>query len=177
MPVVASDQPPPLIRLPASRATPQQQPANPIAGQDGVVAGPAPVQVLVGLYLGDALLPLPQRLVDKLSRLEFFEVPELLPEYWLADDASETKCCHANTRRRRTPVTDILTRTQCFASLASVLSSNHPEQTSNLLAYLSTIVRCHKEFSGLGWVQCDAAFLRQAAIKRPQLGECQLDTV
>lgn len=33
-----------------------------------------------------------------------------------------------------------------------------------LLAHLSMIVHCHKEFSGLGWVQYDAAFRRQAAI-------------
>ena len=119
-----------------------------------------------GLYLGDALLPLPQRLVDKISRLEFVVMSELLPEYWLAEEASEARCCHANTRRRCIPVTDILTRTQCFASLAIVLSRNHPEQTSDLLAYLSTIVRCHKKFNGLGGVQYDAVFRRQAAITR-----------
>ena len=68
--------------------------------------------------------------------------------------------------RFRTPVTDILTWTQCFASLASVLSCTHPEQTSNLLAYLSTIMRCHKEFSGLGGVQYAAAFCQQVATTR-----------
>ena len=167
LPAVTGVRPPPLISLPANAASLQQQPVIPTARQEGSGAGPATVQVPVGLYLGDALLPLPQRLVDKISRLEFVEMSELLPEYWLVEDASEARCYHANTRRRRTPVTDILTWTQCFASLASMLSSNRPEQTSDLLAYLSTIVRCHKEFSGLGWVQYDAAFRRQAAITQP----------
>ena len=160
--------PPPL--LPAARATAQAQP-----GQPGVAASPAgqqqvglPVQIQVpaGLFLGEGFLPLPQRLVDRITRLEYVEMSELLPETWLLDDTLDSKCCHATPKRRKAPVTDILTWVQCFASLASVLSRMQQEQTPGLMAYMSTIVRCHKEFEGLGWVQYDAAFRRQMAVSR-----------
>jgi hypothetical protein len=81
LPTVAGGQPPPLISLPANTASLQQHPVIPTVKQEGGGAGRAPVQVPVGQYLSDTLLPLPQRLVDKISRLEFVEMSELLPEY------------------------------------------------------------------------------------------------
>ena len=36
------------------------------------------------------------------------------------------------------------------------------------MAYMSTIMRCQKEFEGLEWMQYDTAFQLQAAISKDQ---------
>ena len=164
----ALSQPPPLV--PASTSLPSAQILTaPMTSQTIVATSPTGlgnIQVPAGLYLGEGFLPLPQRLVDKIARLEYVEMAELQPEAWLLEDQGDTKCCHSIPKRRRAPVTDVLTWVQCFASLASVLSRIYPNQVPELMAYMSTIVRCQKEFEGLGWMQYDTAFRRQAAISK-----------
>ena len=57
-----------------------------------------------GMYLGDGVMPLPQRLVKKILELQFVEMFELQPEAWLMESLEEdctAKCCSASTRRRR----------------------------------------------------------------------------
>ena len=49
------------------------------------------IQVPAGLYLGEGFLPLPQRQVDKIARLEYVEMAELQPEAWLLEDQGDTK--------------------------------------------------------------------------------------
>ena len=77
--------------------------------------------VLGGMFMGHTLLPLPTKLVKKITNLEFVDMAELKPESWLLDeeDRQQAKCCHTPSRRR-TPVRDILTWVQCFASYVSV---------------------------------------------------------
>ena len=65
-------------------------------------------------------------------------------------------------RRKKGPITDILLWVQCFASLASVLASAYPSKTQELMAYLATIVRYHREFESPSWVIYDRAFRRHA---------------
>ena len=124
------------------------------------------IQVPAGLYLGEGFLPLPQRLVDKIARFEYVEMAELQPEAWLLENQSNTKYCHSILKRRRAPVTDVLTWVQCFTSLASVLSQIYPNQVPELMAYMSTIVRCQKEFEGLGWMHYNTSIRHQAAISK-----------
>ena len=38
---------------------------------------------LAGVYVGDGLPPVPQRLADKINRWEFIDMGKLLPEFWL----------------------------------------------------------------------------------------------
>ena len=49
--------------------------------------GPGDIQVPAGLYLGEGFLPLPQRLVDKIARLEYVKMAEL--QWSLASGGSE----------------------------------------------------------------------------------------
>lgn len=72
----------------------------------------------------------------------------------------------AQFRRQKGPVTDILRWVQCYATLASVLASVFPQKIPELTAYLSTIVKCHKEFEGAAWVLYDRACRRQAEVSR-----------
>ena len=57
------------------------------------------VQIPAGLYLGEGFLPLPQRLVEKITKLEYVEMAEPQPEAWLLEDLRETKCCHLVLKR------------------------------------------------------------------------------
>ena len=131
-----------------------------------------PVQVMVpaGLYLGHGVIPLPQRLLTKILNLEFVEMQDLLPEAWLTltDDDAAKYCSTsaAGGRKRRPPVTNIFTWLQGFASMVSALSTKYPGMVPEFLAYQSTIIKCYKDYDGLGWVHYDRAFRRQVAITK-----------
>ena len=62
-------------------------------------------------FCRDTLLPLPPKLVENLTNLEFADMAELKPESWILDHEEEenqqAKCCHIPSRRR-TPVRDTL---------------------------------------------------------------------
>ena len=69
-------------------------------------------------------------------------------------------------KKKRKPVTNIFTRLQGFASLVSALSTKYPTMVPEFLTYQSTIVKCIKDFEGLGWAQYDRAFRRQVAVTK-----------
>ena len=54
-------------------------------------AKPTPsVAVPTGLFLGDGLLPLPQKLMKRIVAFDFIEMRELLPEEWLHSVTEES---------------------------------------------------------------------------------------
>ena len=117
-------------------------------------------------------MPLPQRLLNKIINLEFVEIQELLPEAWLSDGDSDShfKCCGgasaSGAKKRHPPVTNIFTWLQGFTSLVSALSTRFPSMVPELLAYQSTIIKCYRDYDGLGWAQYDRTFRRQAAVTK-----------
>lgn len=117
-----------------------------------------------GIFMGDSMIPLPKKLVNKTIKLEFVDMHEMLPENWpdlLAGDQS--KFYAAFGKKKPPPVTDILTWTECFASLVAVLSAAYPSKVPEFMAYMSMIIKCHKRFDGMGWLSYDRAFRRKAA--------------
>ena len=122
-----------------------------------------------GVYVGDGIPPVPEKIAAKIRKGEFVEMGELLPEFWSpredGDSGRETKA------RRSRKVTDIFTWLQCFGVYVSVRTLSvrtlsAPSLIPELMAYMSTIVRVSQDFSGLAWVRYDAAFRRQAALTR-----------
>ena len=78
-----------------------------------------------GIYVGEGLLPVPAKLAENITWLEFVEMAELLPEFWslltAKELAADPTMKQGITRRRRT-VTDIATWIQFFQlMLASCL--------------------------------------------------------
>ena len=120
------------------------------------------------LTLGESLTPLPAKLVQKILELRYIEMLELLPETWLLqqDMPAGQNPLLVHFKRQKGPVSDILQWVQCYATLASVLASAYPQKISELLAYMSTIVKCSREFEGPAWVLYDRAFRRQAEVTR-----------
>jgi len=130
------------------------------------------VVVPAGMFLGEGLVPLPAKLVQRIICLEFVEMAELLPESWLAAESSDAEVSgHAKVvsifpKRRRAPVTDVLVWVQCFSAMVGVLSTKYPDKVPEFMAYQALIVKCSRDYEGFGWVLYDRAFRRQVAVTR-----------
>lgn len=125
------------------------------------------VMVSAGLYLGHKVMPLPQKLLNRITYLDFVEIQELLPKPWLQlEESDHPSCCSsASTKMRKPPIINI-TWLQGFASLVSALSTTFPAYVPEFMAYQSTIVRCYRDYDGLCWVQYDQTFRRQVAVTK-----------
>ena len=153
---------PPPTRLPTMPLMPslRAMPATPSVATELSAARPqtnpsTQVMVPAGLHYSFGVMPLPQKLLTKILDLEFVDIQDLLPEAWLYSLEEETTgCCSSSsaTRKRRPPVTNIFTWLQGFASLVSALSSKYPTSVPEFLAYQSTIIKCYRDYNGLGWV-------------------------
>lgn len=130
----------------------------------GTTAGTT--MVPAGSYFGEGLLPVPDKLVKKILKFEFIEMYELLPETWLRDEEESGKGLMGLHRRKSAPVTNVLQWVQCFAAMVGVLSRAYPQMVPDLMAYQATIVRCHRDFEDLYWVQYDRMYRRQVAITK-----------
>jgi len=112
-------------------------------------------------------LALPAKLIKKIVELEYIEMSELLPEAWRSGQDEDQRCCHQRKGQRRGPVTDILLWVECYTSMVSVLSTRYADKTPQFMAYLRTIVRAQRTFTGDGWVTYDSCYRRKAAISLP----------
>ena len=118
-----------------------------------------------GGYMGEGLLPIPEKTVKKILELAFVEMRDLMPETWPREEeeSSGLRNVLILPKKRAAPVTDIGTWVQCFAGYVSVLSSKFPKAVPELMAYMATIVKCSKHFEGVAWAQYDRAFRKQMA--------------
>ena len=113
-----------------------------------------------GVYVGEGLPPIPQKLAKKIMKGDFVEMEELLPELWpVAHHEGEGKI------RRNRKITDIFTWIQCFSLYTSVRGRQKPELIAELMAYMVSIIRASREYLGLGWVQYDSLFRKHAALR------------
>ena len=65
----------------------------------------------------------PPKLIKKIVANEYVDIWELLPETWQVE--MEGSCCHTK-RPRRSLVTDVHVWTECFATMAAILTSAFP---------------------------------------------------
>ena len=123
-----------------------------------VPSGPAPSTADLARLPGFGSVP--PKLVKRIVEKEFVDIWELLPESWQLE--SEGTCCHSK-RLRRSLVTDIGLWTQCYATMAAILSSAYPEKAPHLFAYLRTVIKASRTFEGSAWASYDVAYRLQAA--------------
>ena len=88
-----------------------------------------------GVYVGEALSPVPRKLADRIQAWEFVEMSQLFPEFWI-DEKGTT----SNSRRKR-PVTELNTWLQCFAIYVGVIAAKHPGAVPELMSYMVAIIR------------------------------------
>ena len=114
------------------------------------------------LTAGEGLLPVPLKLQQKIIKLDFVEMRELLPETWQREEEDAGGRAFW-PKKPAGPITDILQWVQCFAALAGVLAKSYPSMVPEFMAYLATIVKCARDFEGITWAQYDRAYRRQVA--------------
>lgn len=105
----------------------------------------------------------PPKLIKRIVAREYVDIWELLPETWHVESA-EGACCHSK-RPRRSLITDINVWTECYATLAAILSTAYPDKAPQFFAYLRTITKASRTFESSAWATYDMAYRRQAANK------------
>ena len=116
-----------------------------------------------GLYLGEGLLLVPDKLAQKIIRLEFVEMRDLMPETWLREEDEVRRNTLSWPRRRTAPITDILQWLQCYAAMVGVLARAYPQMVPEFMSYQATIIKCARDFDGIAWAQYDRAYRRQVS--------------
>ena len=118
-----------------------------------------------GGYMGEGLLPIPDKLVKKITNLEFVELREMLPEVWLREEKeAATRNVLVLPRRKTAQITDILVWVQLFTGYVSVLSTKYPQAVvPELMAYTATIVKCSKNYDDSAWARYDMLYRKQMA--------------
>ena len=121
-----------------------------------------------GVYVGEGLPPVPEKLAAKIRAWKFVDMAEMLPEYWVEvtkdDESSSSSNAPTQQPCRRKKVTDITLWLQCYGLYVSVLASQHPQAIPELMAYMIRILRVSQDFAGSAWVNYDSAFRRQADV-------------
>ena len=114
-----------------------------------------------GVCIGEALPPVPERLVSRIQKWEFIDMAELLPEA-LVSARTVNQSTAALVHRKR-PVTDILTWVQCFGVYVGILAKQFPDSVPELMSYMITIIKASRNYEGLAWVNYDTLYRRRAA--------------
>ena len=118
--------------LPPVAATPCFQQATPCVSAQHTFSTQPPggdmgVESL-GLFLGDGIMPIPQKIIRKILALEFVEMRMLLSESWLSDLDSSTHCCNSkHENKKQTQVNNIFIWLRCYGALVGVLASRYPQ--------------------------------------------------
>ena len=89
-----------------------------------------------GVYVGEALPPVPRKLADKIQAWEFIEMTELLPEFWTQKLEEKEEQSGSSSSRRKRPVTDLI--------YVGMLLAKHPEAVPELVSYMVAIIPLQK---------------------------------
>ena len=90
-----------------------------------------------GGYMGEGLLPIPDRMVKQILDLAFVEMRDLMPEVWLRDEDETGGSRNVLVLpRKQSALIDITQWTQCFAGYVSVLAMRYPKYVPEMMAYL-----------------------------------------
>ena len=120
--------------------------------------GPSSIPVATlpaGGFMGEGLMPVPEKIRRKIVNLEFFvEIRDLMPESWLRDDEEVAKNVLSLPR---------MLWVQCFAGMVGVFSTQCPQVVRELMAYMATIVKCSRDFEEIAWALYNRAYRRQMA--------------
>ena len=100
-----------------------------------------------GVCIGEALPPVPERLVSRIQKWEFIDMAELLPEA-LVSARTVNQSTAALVHRKR-PVTDILTWVQCFGVYVGILAKQFADSVPELMSYMIAIIKASRDYEGL----------------------------
>ncbi len=138
-----------------------------IASVGGSIPGTWPSRVpTAGAYVGNGMPPVPAKLVNKIRTLEFIEMGELLPEFWVGPKEAEGDVGKEKRGRQSRKVRDVFMWLQYFGTYVAVFATHEPTVVPELMAYIELmaymilIIHVSQDYERLGWVRYDSAFGR-----------------
>ena len=115
-----------------------------------------------GVCIGEALPPIPEKLMNRIYRWEFIDMVELLPEALVSARAPSQIGPSALVYRKR-PVSDVLIWVQYFGIYVGILAKQFPDAVPELMSYMVSIIKASADNQGLAWVKYDTFYHRRAA--------------
>ena len=109
---------------------------------------------------------MPPKLVEKIQRLDFVDIAELLGdnlEVHRHSSVSDLQPTSQSSKSRRREVPDVLSWASCFGVYMAVLTAKHPEMVKQLFAYHTMMLREAHRCGGSGWQTYDSYFRQQVA--------------
>ena len=100
---------------------------------------------------------LPPKLMRRILANEFIDMQELLPESWRSEPQQTGG---ASRTVARGPVRDFKLWTECYGTLARVLTTAYPEKAPHLMAYLRMMAWASRNYETDAWVEYDIAHRR-----------------
>ena len=115
-----------------------------------------------GVCIGEALPPVPEKLVNRIYRWQFIDMAELLPEAFVSARAPSQMGPSAVVYQKW-PATNVLIWVQCFGVYVGILAKQFPDAVPELMSYMISIIKASKNYEGLAWVNYDTLYCRWAA--------------
>ena len=107
---------------------------------------------------GEQLVPIPAKLVQRIQKLEFVDLRELLPDNLALSEKLEALCVAHASNPEQWEITKIVTWTSCMATYIASVAAAHPERVRDMLAYMHLLVREGHKYGSSGWLKCDLIF-------------------
>ena len=111
------------------------------------------------VFITDGLPPIPKKIVAKILNGEYVDLAELLPRKPLWRIMPSLKLLKEwsyqrkpNRKVSKRVIQDIPLWMEAFMIFVAVQSIKYPEQTSDLLAYGTIILKGAREYQGQGWL-------------------------
>ena len=101
-----------------------------------------------GVFMGDGLLPVPAKIVDRIGKGEFIEMYELLPELWSSQSSDTDSSKQAKRAKGKKRVQYINVWLQCYALYVGLKAQTNPKLIPELMAYQISILQASQEYEG-----------------------------
>ncbi len=147
-------------------------PASPISSTVNIASMlPSPPAIISNPLANFPGIPaVPQKLVQKITSREYFDLADLLPDQLLSSPSTSTntlvvlpESAYATHRRKKRQIPDIATWVQVYSTYTLILGSAFPNQLPELIAYQLLIVQHSIKFQYPSWLRYDVDFRQWAA--------------
>ena len=137
----------------------------------GAVASvmPAPPQLpsSEAIVVGGSSPPVPRKIAEKIWKLEYVDLNELLPSRLGAPELTMLDLFTQRDRAKEVKKIQMFEQwVACFNTLVSVMAARYPDQVKDMLAYSSLIAKAHADYEGTQWLSYDNHLRHAAAAKQ-----------
>ena len=159
-------QQPPLISAPAQNLSAPGGASNvPTPASSKSPADILPAQKAVpAVSVSSALPPVPGYLVEKIQKGQFVDFGLLRPKNLKKLPAEEPSQAQLSKLMKSdlASISSFVDWAEAWAVYAGIVAKERPGQLQNLIAYFLLLATAHRDVQGLGWLEYDTAFRKQA---------------